>query len=284
MTRYLTYDVFTEARFGGNPLAVVPEATGLPEADLQRIAREFNYSETTFVYPPADPAHTAKVRIFTPTSEVKFAGHPVIGTAVALAGLGYPATMVLELGIGPLPCAVAGNKAMFTTRQPLERLAEPDAGLVARCLSLPASAVRTDRHAPVQASLGLPFVIVELVDAAALGAALPAMDALREAAALHPGGLDFAIFCYTRDGDRIEARMFAPLDGVPEDPATGSASATLAALLGELTGQSGSYRISQGVAMGRPSRIGAEVTVTAGRASAIRIEGSAVKVMEGRLV
>ena len=215
---------------------------------------------------------------------MKFAGHPVIGTAVALAGLGYPAAMVLDLGIGPLPCTVTGSRARFTTRQPLERLAEPAPDLVARCLSLPVKALRTDRHAPVQATLGLPFVLVELTGAEALDAARPLTEAMREGAARHPAGLDFAIFCYTRDGARIEARMFAPLDGVPEDPATGSASATLAALLGELTGQSGRYEISQGVAMGRPSRIAAEVTLTGGRAAAVSIEGGAVKVMEGQLV
>ena len=102
MTCYLTFDVFTDNPFGGNPLAVIPDATALPEDQLQKIAREFNYSETTFVYPPTDPAHTAKVRIFTPTMEVPFAGHPTIGTAVALARAGHGPDMVLELGVGPI--------------------------------------------------------------------------------------------------------------------------------------------------------------------------------------
>ena len=106
MSRYLVYDVFTDTRFGGNQLAVFPDATDLPEADLQAIAAEFNFSEVTFVYPPENPAHTARVRIFTPTMEIPFAGHPVIGTAIALADAGHGPDMVLELGVGPLPCRV----------------------------------------------------------------------------------------------------------------------------------------------------------------------------------
>lgn len=283
MTGFVIYDVFSDRRFGGNQLAVIPDARGLPEAELQSIAREFNFSETTFVLPGSDPARP-RVRIFTPGREVPFAGHPVIGTAVALHALGVPGEMELQLGVGPMPCRVSGGEAQFTTRVPLQRLAKPDAGLVARCLSLGPGDIRTDRLAPVQASLGLPFVFAELSDPKALEAASPATDAIREGAAAHPGGLDFAIFCYVRDADRIEARMFAPLDGVPEDPATGSASATLSALLGEGDGASQRFTISQGVAMGRPSVIRTEVVVAGGKAEAVTVSGSAVKVMEGTLV
>ena len=281
MTRFLTCDVFADARFGGNPLAVFPDAAGLAEADLLRIAREFNYSETTFVFPPADPAHTARVRIFTPRQEVPFAGHPVIGTAVLLAGLGRGPQMVLELGVGPLPCSVAGNRARFTTRRPLDRLAEPDPALVARCLSLPETALRLDRHRPVQAGLGLPFVLVELADAAALAAADPDIAAIRDGAARHPAGLDFALCAYVRDEGTVEARVFAPLDGVPEDPATGSAAAALAALLASDGGIR--LEIRQGMAMGRPSRIDVEARREAG-AVAVTVAGAVVPVMEGRLV
>ncbi|WP_370310721.1 PhzF family phenazine biosynthesis protein, partial [Salipiger bermudensis] len=100
MTAYFVYDVFTDAPFGGNQLAIFPDATTLAEDSLQTIAREFNFSETTFVYPPQNPENTAKVRIFTPTMEIPFAGHPTVGTAVALHALGRPADMVLELGVG----------------------------------------------------------------------------------------------------------------------------------------------------------------------------------------
>lgn len=275
---YLVYDVFTATAFGGNQLAVFPDAQGLPEDRLQAITREFNFSEATFVYPPDDPAHTARVRIFTPTREVPFAGHPTIGTAIALHDLGAGSDMVLELGVGPIPCHVGEAGASFTTPVPLEMIAHPAASLVAEALGLPAAAVRTDRHVPVQASLGLAFVLVELADRAALAAAHPVIEACRRGAALHPAGLDFAIFAYVRHGEAVEARMFAPLDNMPEDPATGSASATLGAYLAQLPGGPQRLGISQGVDMGRPSQIG--VLVGAG---GVTVTGQAVKTMAGRL-
>ena len=272
MTRYLTFDVFTDRRFGGNPLAVFPEAAGLDPGDLQRIAREFNYSETTFVTPPEDPAHTARVRIFTPTQEVPFAGHPVIGTAVALARAGAGPEMILELGIGPIAVRVSATEAEFTTRQPLRRLAEPTAEVTARCLSIDPAGIL---GRPVQASIGLPFVLVELRDRATLAACRPLRDAFAEAERLYPAELDFAIYAWCRSPGGIAARMFAPLDEIPEDPATGSAAATLALHLGP-----GDYAIAQGDDMGRPSRIAARVTAD----GAVTVSGGAVPVMEGRLL
>lgn len=279
VTDYLVYDVFTEEPFGGNPLAVIPDASGLGEALLQKIAREFNFSETTFVYPPADAGATARVRIFTPRQEVPFAGHPTIGTAVALRALGRPAEMVLELGVGPVPCSVTGRTARFTIARPLERLHEPDAGTVAACLSVSGDDIRRDRHAPVMASVGLPFVFAELRDLAALARAAPVTEAFRRAEAVYPSPLDFAVAAYVRDGSRIRMRMFAPLDGIAEDPATGSAAAALAALLADLEGAPVTLDIAQGVEMGRPSRIG----VTAGPGG-VSVTGSAVRIMEGRLL
>ena len=275
---YLVYDVFTATAFGGNQLAVFPDARGLPEDRLQAITREFNFSEVTFVYPPQDPAHTARVRIFTPTREVPFAGHPTIGTAIALYDLGRGSDLVLELGVGPIPCRVGETGASFTTPVPLEMIAHPAPSLVAEALGLPSAAVRTDRHAPVQASLGLAFVLVELADRAALAAAQPVIEACRRGATLHPAGLDFAIFAYVRHGEAVEARMFAPLDNMPEDPATGSASATLGAYLAQLQQGPQRLEISQGVDMGRPSQIG--VLVGAG---GVTVTGQAVKTMAGRL-
>jgi trans-2,3-dihydro-3-hydroxyanthranilate isomerase len=276
---YLVYDVFTATAFGGNQLAVFPDAGDLPEDRLQAITREFNFSEVTFVYPPKDPAHTARVRIFTPTREVPFAGHPTIGTAIALHDLGCGSDLVLELGVGPIPCHVGETGAAFTTPVPLEMIAQPAPSLVAEALGLPVAAIRTDRHAPVQASLGLAFVLVELVDRAALAAAQPVIEACRRGAALHPAGLDFAIFAYVRNGEAVEARMFAPLDNMPEDPATGSASATLGAFLAQLPDGPQRLEISQGVDMGRPSQIG--VSVGAG---GVTVTGQAVKTMAGRLL
>ncbi|MCO6382378.1 PhzF family phenazine biosynthesis protein [Oceanicola sp. 502str15] len=274
MTPYLTLDVFTSAPFSGNPLAVIPDATALPEAALQRIATEFNYSETTFVFPPEDPENTAKVRIFTPTMEVPFAGHPLIGTAVALARAGHGPEMVLELGVGPIRATATPQEARFTTEVALQVIARPDPALTARALGLPLSALAAP---PVMASVGLPFTLTELTSRAALTACAPDTAAFNDGAAAHPSSLDFAQFAYWRDGATIHARMFAPLDNIPEDPATGSASAALGAWL---TSQHGaqSLTIHQGDDMGRPSRIGVETTETA-----VTISGAAVPMMEGRL-
>ncbi|MFP4328322.1 MAG: PhzF family phenazine biosynthesis protein [Paracoccaceae bacterium] len=279
MARYLVYDVFTDSPFGGNQLAVFPDASSLAEDRLQDIAREFNFSETTFVLPPRDPAHTALVRIFTPTMEVPFAGHPIIGTACALADAGLGPEMVLELGVGPLPCHAAAGRARFTTSAPLEILDHPDPALVAAALGLDPAQLCRERHAPAMASIGLPFTLTELAGPEALAACQPDIAAFRRGAGSHPGGLDFAQYAYIRDGDRIEARMFAPLDMIPEDAATGSAAATLGAYLCALEGRALELTIRQGVAMGRPSQI-----AVSAREGAVTVAGAAVRVMEGRLL
>ena len=279
MSSYLVTDVFTDRPFGGNQLAVFPDAEGLPQHRLQAIAAEFNFSEVTFVYPPDDLRHTAKVRIFTPTQEIPFAGHPVIGTAIALADLGFPKEMILELGIGPIPCRVGDGQASFTTRVPLTRDATPDPNFVARALGLAPAQIDTRLHAPVQAGLGLSFVIARLTDRAALSACQPDVAAMRDGAARHPGSLDFATLAYVAEGATIHARMFAPLDNIPEDPATGSAAAALAALLRDVTGADQDLTVHQGVDMGRPSLIFARAD-----ADGVTIAGQAVKVMEGRFL
>ncbi|MEO0943457.1 MAG: PhzF family phenazine biosynthesis protein [Pseudomonadota bacterium] len=284
MTAYLVYDVFTDTRFGGNPLAVIPDATALPEADLQRIAREFNFSETTFVYPPEDPQHHARVRIFTPTMEVPFAGHPTIGTALALHDIGrVPDSLTFELGVGPIPVTVRNGTARFTTRVPLQTWPGPSVDVVAESVGLSQDQIRTDRHAPTIASVGLPFALAELTDANALQAALANTEAFRAFDPSWPADTHYDLLVYTRDGAQIEARMFAPLDGIPEDPATGSAAAALASFLGHLEERSATFVITQGVTMGRPSQIKAEVTVENGTPIEVAISGRAVKVMEGKL-
>ncbi|WP_226780587.1 PhzF family phenazine biosynthesis protein [Oceaniglobus trochenteri] len=283
MTDYLVYDVFTDTAFGGNPLAIIPDATALPEAQLQQIAREFNFSETTFVYPPRDPAHTARVRIFTPTMEIPFAGHPLIGTALALHDMGRGDTLTLEVEVGPIGCTVEGGLARFTSTTPLQVESHPALGDVAACLSLAPGQIRTDRHQPVQAGVGLPFVLAELSDGAALSAAQPAIEAYRKCAADYPSQLDFAILAYVREGAEVSARMFAPLDNIPEDPATGSACAALVAFLSQMEGQSLTLMIEQGVDMGRPSSIHAEAEIEGGLCRAVHIAGRARRMMEGRL-
>jgi trans-2,3-dihydro-3-hydroxyanthranilate isomerase len=277
MTGYLVYDVFTPRRYGGNQLAIVPDARDLPEAELQLIAQEFGYSETVFLYPPHSAGHDARLRIFTPTMEVPFAGHPTIGTAVMLAEAGLGPEMVLELGIGPLKAQAEGARASFTTDTPLKRLAAPEAALVAEALGLAAGQIAAR---PVLASLGLAFTFTPLVNRAALSACTPDLAAFRRGAQAHPEGLDFAQYAYVEDGDTIHARMFAPLDNIPEDPATGSAAAALAALIAEIRGASVSLTIHQGDDMGRPSVIEAQ----AEPGGPVTISGEAVLVMRGDLV
>ncbi|MBB5721657.1 trans-2,3-dihydro-3-hydroxyanthranilate isomerase [Loktanella ponticola] len=282
MTSYRVYDVFTDAAFGGNPLAVFPDATNIPEAKLQKIAREFNFSETTFVYPAVDPAHTAKVRIFTPTRELQFAGHPTIGTAVCLSDLGHTGPMVLELGVGPIPCDVSGQTASFTTSAPLDIIATPEPELVAAAIGLKPDAISNATHVPTQASLGLAFVFVELKTRDDLRACHPVAEASKIGAARYPAGIDFAVFTYVRNGDHLDARMFAPLDNMPEDPATGSACATITALLSQIARKPLAFTIHQGDDMGRPSRI--KAAALAGDPHPIKITGDAVLTMEGHFV
>lgn len=278
LTDYLVLDVFSDTAFGGNPLAVIPDAGALPEAALQKIAREFNFSETVFIYPPKDPAHTARLRIFTPTMEIPFAGHPTVGAAVALAQRGHGPDMVLELGVGPLAAHATPRQASFTTDVPLEVLAHPPAPLVARALGLPEAAICRQTHAPVLATLGLPFTLTELHSRAALAACTPETAAFREGAARFQGALDFAQFAYVRSGQNLHARMFAPLDNIPEDPATGSACATLGAYLAALSAKPLTLTIWQGEDMGRPSKI----TVKA-QDTGVTLTGAAVKTTQGQL-
>lgn len=278
MTSYVVYDVFTTEPFGGNQLAVFPDATGISQDKLQAIAAEFNFSETTFVYPPQNPNNTAKVRIFTPTSELQFAGHPTIGTAIALRDLGHEGGMTLELGVGPIPCTFDGDVAAFTTSAPLQRFGKPDPDLIARCLGLGPETLNTSTHPPTEASLGTPFVLVELTDTAALSACVTNIAAMREGAAQSSDKRRFAVLAYVREGAHINARMFAPLGNIPEDPATGSAAATLAALLHETLETSQNLRITQGVDMGRPSLILAK---TDGNPVQVTISGQAVQTMKG---
>ena len=278
MFNYLVYDVFTDRPFCGNQLAVFPDARDIPEDKLQFIAAEFNFSEVTFIYPPHDTSNTARLRIFTPTHEVDFAGHPIIGTVIALSDLGREDDMTLELGIGNIACKVENGWSSFTAHQTLERLSKPDPHLVAKALRVSKDAIVTKPHVPIIASLGLPFVLVELSDLSRLSACLPEIEFFREGAQAHPESHDFAIFAYVREGDNIRSRMFAPLDNIPEDPATGSATATLSALLTELLDEPQSLCFLQGVEMGRPSIIQSETTLSP---MSVTISGQAVKVMQG---
>ena len=275
-TPYLVYDVFTDSRFGGNQLAIFPDARALPEAGLAAIAREFNFSEVVYLYPPEDLAHTARVRIFSPEGELPFAGHPTIGTAAMLAEAGLGPEMVLELGIGPLAARFEDGRASFTTEVALGRLGEADPALIARALGLEPGALA----GPVEiASLGLPFAFAELTSRAALAACRPEISAFRTLAAAHPEAGGFHIYAWVAEGETLHARMFAPLIGISEDPATGSAAAALAALLCARRGAPVRVELHQGDDMGRPSRIG--LAAEPGR---VTVSGRAVRVMQGELL
>jgi trans-2,3-dihydro-3-hydroxyanthranilate isomerase len=298
MPRYefVTVDVFTERRFGGNPLAVFPAARGLSDEQMQALALEFNLSETTFVLPPDNPQHHAKVRIFTPRAELPFAGHPNVGTGYVLAvGDANPPEHYVFEELAGLVRAHVQRDASGTVRS--VRIAAPRAlsidigipeAIVAACCGLSAHDIATQAHGPLVASVGTPFVLAEVSSVEALSRASPDIGAFRAAAERFPGvGTRFSLLIYARrDGDatRLAARMFAPLGGVLEDPATGSANAALAALLTSLApGENAdlSYEIIQGVEMGRPSQIIASARKTAEGPVLASIEGACVPVLRG---
>src|ERR1700687_3950942 len=186
--RYITVDVFTDRAFGGNPLAVVLDAGGLSTAQMQAIASEFNYSETTFVLPPRDSAHDAQVRIFTATREIPFAGHPNVGTAFVLATQAKkpPARLLFEEGAGLVPVEILKEDgsavgAELTAPQPLRKLTQFSAGQAAACASLSPGDIRTDRQPPLIVSVGLPFLVVELASRDALRRARPDAPAFARA-------------------------------------------------------------------------------------------------------
>jgi trans-2,3-dihydro-3-hydroxyanthranilate isomerase len=291
--RYYICDVFTEVNFGGNPLAVLPEAEGLSDRQMQQIAREFNFAETAFVFPP-EAGHTRKVRIFTPAAEVPFAGHPNIGTAFSLATAGEfgevesAIEVTFEEKAGPVPIAIQRRQggAIWCELAAPEALSlgkTVSAELVASAVSLTQGDIVTATHAPRFASVGLPFLMVELKDRSALERARIRWDGLDAIAG--PGGAP-DIHLYVRSGDEfdIRARMFAPMDGIPEDPATGSANCALAALLSHCSDRpSGEFqfRIAQGVEMGRPSVLEARAEKRDGSVVGAWIGGGCVAFGEG---
>jgi len=292
--RYFTCDVFTDTRFGGNQLAVLPEAEGLSDEQMQHIAREFNYSETTFVLPP-QAGHDRRVRIFTPPREVPFAGHPNVGTAFVLATMGAfgpldgPASVTFEEPAGLVPIAVhkrGGGRIWceLTAPQGLTLGKTVSAQAVAAAVSLSADDILTTAHAPQMASVGLPFLIAELRDRGALERARPDISGLEGLVAEGIEQPDVHLYVRTSDGFDIRARMFAPMDGVPEDPATGSANCALVGLLSHLDeAASGafSWRIAQGVEMGRPSVLEARTEKRDGEVVNVWIGGESVMVSEG---
>lgn len=299
---YVTVDVFTSERFCGNQLAVIPDARGLSDAQMQHIAAEFRYSEVTFVLPPADPVHTAQVRIFTPTMEIPFAGHPNVGTAFVLGrqqdifGRAPGDVLHFEEKAGLVEATLLRDTAGRVTGagifapQPLSLGPQVDVDTIARCASIDAGAIRTGTHTPVIASVGLPFAIAEVADLETLARACPNTAAFAEAGRrFSPEDEQFALFLYTHlaeNPSHLRARMFAPLDNVIEDPATGSASGALGALLASLLPDSErdiNFTIEQGVEMGRRSLIDVNLRKSNGLVRSVRIAGRCVAVMRGSI-
>ncbi|QLF68072.1 PhzF family phenazine biosynthesis protein [Peteryoungia desertarenae] len=296
---FVTVDVFTTERFAGNPLAVITDARGLSDQEMQQIATEFGYSETSFVLPPRDPENTAEVRIFTPVTEIPFAGHPNVGTAYVIAnmetlfGRAVDDQLRFEEKGGLVDVMISrnpdGSLAGATIRAPgpLYIGAVIDPAIMAPCINLHPEQINTNHHNPVFASVGLKFILIEVSDIDALSQAasrLEPLEALRTRYASED--CDCATFLYTWIGENhVRARMFAPFDNVIEDPATGSASAALAAFLTTLP--SGKDRtkllVEQGVEMGRRSLIELDVRMFSGAVDHVTIKGSSVEIMKGTL-
>lgn len=297
---FFTLDVFTGHALSGNPLAVVLESQGLNDSRMQAIAREFNLSETVFVAFPANPDNRCSLRIFTPGREVRFAGHPTVGTAVLLGLLdrdGKPgsASIVLEEKIGLVPCAVdiaapERGAATFTLPQLPQRIGSlPDRTELARGLGLREADIGFAAHQPAIYSAGNPFCCVPLRTRDAVTRARPNGEAFAAAFGGLPDGFTNAfIYCAeTLDPtNAFHARMFAPAVGVPEDPATGSAAAAFAGAFMDFEKPADGHHgfvIEQGDAMGRPSRIAVSLDVAGGALRMARIGGEAVIVSEGWL-
>lgn len=294
---YSIVDVFTTRRFAGNPVAVIRDARGLSGGDMQAIAQEFGFSETTFILPPPDAGSAAQVRIFTPFEEIPFAGHPNIGTAFVVATEETAATpdgetLVFDERGGAVSVSLTREEgcvtgATITAPKGLEVHGECNEATIASCLGLPVDRILSTRFRPCVASVGLPFAFAEVAGLEALAASEPNIAAFKAARDRGPRTVDgfailaFAVTSETESAFTIRARVFSPLGHPPEDPATGSAAGALASLLAAST-EVGACRarIEQGVEMQRPSLIEVKVTSPAARAE---ITGRCVAVSSGLL-
>ena len=296
--RYITTDVFTDQRFGGNQLAVVPDARGLTDEQMLAITRDFNYSESTFVLPPGSAEESCRVRIFTPGGEVPFAGHPTVGTAIVLTSIGaLPITgdetrVILGEKVGPVPVIVRSTDGrphsarLTVARLPTEELPAADPSAIASVLSLQDEDLLGGEYEPRVASCGLPFLIVPVRSRDAVARARVNLDRWERTLRGTTGSeiMVFAMDAEAPDAD-VRARVFVPGLSVPEDPATGSACAALGGYLAARTPRSGALRwvVEQGVEMGRPSRIEVEAEKSGEAITAVHVGGSAVLVCEGEM-
>jgi trans-2,3-dihydro-3-hydroxyanthranilate isomerase len=300
--RFIQVDVFTETPFCGNPLAVILDGHGLTGDQMQAIAREMNLSETTFILPPTDASAHVKVRIFTPQIELPFAGHPVVGTGYVLATEGLlprPAesfAIRLELGVGVLPvdiaCADGAVAQVIMTQRAPQFLAElplDDVGQLARGLGIEAQDLLSAGLPTQLVSTGLPQLVVPLRSLAAMRAITLELGVLHTICERYGTHSIYAFTCETvTPSAQVHSRLFAPLAGVLEDPATGSASGALGAYLVHhrvFGGEAEVIRLEneQGYEMGRPSRILIEVSRNGGTITRVRVGGQVVKVMDGTI-
>ena len=297
---YSVYDVFTDTKLAGNPLAVIFGGDGLGDAAMQAIARETNLSETVFVQPAANPAYTARIRIFTPGRELPFAGHPTVGTAIALAekahGAGtFDLVSVLEENVGPVRCAVRlregeASFAEFDLPRKSQQIPLPlDKFGIADALSLKTTEIGFENHMPSIWSAGVPFLLVPVHDVGAAGR-LEFDPQLWEKTVPFVDGALASAYIYCRGGvnhvAKFHARMFASGMGITEDPATGSAAAALSGAINHfdrLTDGHHPVLIEQGVEMGRPSFIHLHMDIEGGAISNARIGGQAVRIATGTL-
>ncbi len=300
--RYQIFDVFTADPLAGNPLAVVLDGDGLETAGMQAIAAEFNLSETVFVLPADSENHSARIRIFTPTYEMPFAGHPTVGTAICLAGERFgpveremDAVIVLEENIGAVRCGVKLLPDFGFAEFDIPRLPEPDGTTgakteIAAALGLEPEQIGFENHRPTVWSAGVPFCMIPVANIAALAACSARYQhwqAAFDRKGKPGGGL---VYVYTRETEghdhAFRARMFSPVGGVGEDPATGSAAAAFSGAVHDfdaLTAGTHVLLIEQGYEMGRPSLIRLEIVIEGRSIAAVRIGGQAVKVAEGTL-
>lgn len=281
---FVTLDVFTDTRFGGNPLAVFPDARGLDERTMQQLARELNMSEVAFVLPPADARNSARVRIYTTEMEIAFAGHPNVGVGWLLAerGLAPDDRLLFEEIAGLVEVRVERTDGTLRNcrvlaPQPVSLGTAPSRAELAACASL----TEAEIGEPMLSSVALATVCVPVTTAALRRAACD-VAAFRAVAARRPDLARIFLLClYARDGDRAEMRVFAPLSGTIEDPATGSAAA---ALVGGLLLREGGDRLSitvrQGENLGRPSRIAVDARRDGGEVR-VWLGGGCVPVLRG---
>ena len=297
--KFYTTDVFTNIIFGGNPLAVFPDAQGMSSELMQKIAKEFNLSETTFVFPPENPNNTKQLRIFTPGTELPFAGHPTVGTAYVLASIGVlnleneTTEIIFEEKVGPVGVSIQSQygkpKSAYLTVAQLPKFgpSPPEPSIIANALSLDKEDLLLGDWNPEAVSCGLPYLFVPVRDRKILGKAAVNLECWKKHLQ-SPWFENLYIFCFDPEHPEanLRSRMFGPAFGIIEDPGTGSAASALAGYLGVRESASHGelqWIVEQGVEMGRPSILYVQAHKANGRIETVRVGGESVMVSEGTI-